>query len=150
MPDDFEVRGAERFLQLSKALKQAGELGLRRELNKALQLAARPLIQQTREAARGRLPRHGGLAESVARAPQRVQVRTGLKTAGIRIVASGPVKGADSGSVRHPVFGKRSVFVEQTVPGGWFHETLHDSAPTVRPALEAAVVEIERRIGEAI
>lgn len=142
----IEVRGAEGFLKLSRSLKLAGELDLRRELNKALRRAAKPLIVDTRAAARSRLPKRGGLAEVVARAPQRVQIRTGATTAGVRIVASGPVKGADSGRVRHPVFGHRDRFVEQSVPGGWFHETLTDNAPTIRAELEIAMETIAQTV----
>lgn len=143
---DFEVRGADEFHKLSKALKAAGRTDLRKELNKALRDAAKPLIAKTRAVARAQLPHHGGLAESVAKAPQRVQVRTGDQTAGVRIVASGPVKGANSGVVRHPTWGNREKFVEQKVPGGWFDETLADSAPEARPHLEAALEQIAEQI----
>lgn len=147
---DFQVTGANDFYRLSKALKAAGRTGLRKEMNKALREATKPLIVKTREAARKDLPHRGGLANSVAKAPQRVQVRTGARTAGVRIVASGPVKGANAGKIRHPVFGDRSRFVEQTVPGGWFDETLSASAADVEPALIEAMNQIiDKVVGEA-
>lgn len=142
---DVEVRG-EDFYRLSRALKNAGRADLRRELNKALRNATKPLIAKTRAAALRDLPQRGGLAASVAKAPQRVQVRTGAQTAGVRIVASGSVKGANSGVVRHPVYGRRDVFVEQQVPGGWFDQTLSESAPEVRPHIQSAMEAVAEQV----
>lgn len=148
MTDSFQVKGAEKFLRLSKSLKIAGDLEMRRELNRALREVTKPLIAETRAAAEERLPKRGGLNRSVAKAKQRVQIRTGAKTAGVRIVASGAVRGADAGTVRHPVFGNRKKFVSQTVPGGWFDKTLEGSAPEVRAEIEAAMSRVERQIRE--
>ncbi len=136
---EFRVEGAEQFLQLSKALKAAGQTELRKELNKGLRLAAKPLIAQTRAAATAELPKRGGLGRSVAKAPQRVVVATGARTVGVRIVAKGPVRGANAGTVRHPVFGHRDRFVSQQVPGGWFDRTLEGAADSVTPAILAAM-----------
>jgi hypothetical protein len=144
---DFEVRGAEEFLKLSRALKQAGRTELRKELNKGLRDAAKPLVAKTRAAALGSLPQRGGLAARVAGEPQRVQVRTG-RDAGVRIVVAkrnGGAAGANRGVVRHPVFG-RDVFVEQQVPSGWFDDTLNASAPEVRPELKAALERVAQRV----
>ncbi len=136
---DFRVQGADEFYRLSRALRNAGRTGLRKELTKGLRLAAKPLIAQTRAAAAAELPKRGGLGRSVAKAPQRVTVATGARTVGVRIVAKGPVRGANAGTVRHPVFGHRDRFVFQQVRGGWFDRTLTDAAPTVTPAILAAM-----------
>ena len=144
----FEIKGAEKFLRLSKSLKAAGDLEMRKELNRSLREVTKPLIAETRLAARERLPKRGGLNVSVAKARQRVQIRTGAKTAGVRIVASGAVRGANAGVVRHPVFGNRARFVSQTVPGGWFDQTLESSAPQVRVEIQAAIGRVERQIRE--
>lgn len=147
---DASVGGAEDFLKLSKALKAAGETELRKELNAALRNAAKPLIPMTRQAARSRLPQRGGLAESVARAPQRVQVRTGDRTAGVRLVVGGrrsAARAANRGVIRHPVFGRPNSWVEQDVEPGWFDETLEKEAPRVaRPAIEQALESIADKV----
>jgi hypothetical protein len=145
--DDFEVHGADQFLRLSKALKEAGQTGLRKELNKGLREATKPLIAQTRVAA-SRLPQRGGLAARVAKTPQRVQVRTG-RDPGVRIVvpkSSSGARAADAGQVRHPVFGNRKVWVTQKVTGGWFSDTLRDGASVVRPKLRDALEAIADRV----
>lgn len=144
MSDDFTVTGADDFYRLSKALKAAGRGDLRKELNKALRNATKPLIRKTRQAALDKLPQRGGLARSIAKAPQRVQVRTGQQTAGVRIVGKGA--SLDRGRFRHPVFGNREVFVEQTVEPGWFSETLAAGAPEVRPEIEQALESIAQQI----
>lgn len=150
---DIDVKGGEDFYRLSKALKAAGETELRKELNKELRNAAKPLIPVTRAVARRTLPRAGGLADKVARAPQRVQVRTGEKTAGVRIVVGArrgsAARMANMGHVRHPVFGDRKTWVTQELPQaeGWFDETLEQEAPKVaRPAIEAALELIADRV----
>lgn len=149
---DFEVRGADEFLKLSKALKQAGKTELRKQLNKGMKDAAKPLIPLTRQAARDRLPRRGGLAAQVARTPQRVQVRTGAATAGVRLVVGktgSGARGADQGVIRHPTFGHRDRWVSQKVDAGWFTETIlhnkHRVLPEVKKAMERVVAEVVRR-----
>ena len=146
---DIEVRGAEDFFKLSKALKAAGRTELRRELNKRMRRAARPLIPLAREEARRVLPQSGGLAEQVAHAPMRVQVRTGLQTYGVSIVVGKDRSGAraaNRGLIRHPVFGNREKWVDQVVPADWFDGSMRRNAPHVRPAVLQAVESVMRDI----
>lgn len=148
MTVDFEVQGADQFLRLSKALKHAGRGELRKELNRSLRESAKPLIKDTKAAARSRLPKRGGLAALVARAPQRVQVRTG-RDPGVRIVVGkngSGARGAEQGRVRHPVFGNKNVWVTQSVPKGWFSEPIKAGAPKVRRDLEDVLEQIADRI----
>lgn len=148
MPD-YEVRGAEDFLRLSKALKHAGRTELRKELTSSLKRTARPLIGKTRAEALRRLPKRGGLARQVAKEPQRIQVRTGARTAGVRVVVgkrAGGAQAANRGFIRHPVFGNRDVWVTQSVPPGWFDDTLRDSAPEVRRGLERAIETVAEQV----
>lgn len=147
---DFEVRGADDFHRLSKALKHAGRGELRKELNAGFRAAAKPLIAKSRQEALRRLPSRGGLARRVARAPQRVQVRTGDATAGVRIVipkSNSGARAANRGVVRHPVFGDEP-YVDQAVPPGWFDDPMQSGAPTVRPELEKAMHRVADKIVE--
>lgn len=138
MADDFELQGVEQFYALSKALKHAGHKQLRKDLNKGLREAAKPLVKKTRSAARSQLPSGGGLAQQVAKEPQRVQVRTGSRTAGVRLVVQrkrGAAWATNKGRLRHPVFGNRDVWVTQAVPPGWFDDTIKkDQRAIVRDA----------------
>lgn len=144
MPADLSVQGAEDFLALSKRLKATGQLELRKELNKGLRRAARPLIPKARSAARTTLPQRGGLATLIGGRPMRVSVRTG-STPGVSIVAAKTDPRIDAGRVYHPVFGRRPGVVQRIRPG-FFSETLQREAPAVRDDLLAVLDDITRRV----
>lgn len=149
MADDFEIRGADEFLRLSKALKNAGRKELRKELHTGIRRSARPLIPKARAEALRRLPKRGGLAKQIAKEPARVQVRTGAETAGVRIVIgkkNGGAQAANRGHIRHPVFGNRDVWVVQSVPPGWFDEPMKDSAPAIRRDIERAMNDVAEKV----
>lgn len=149
MADNLSVRGAEDFLALSRALKRAGETQFRKELSKAVQDAAKPLIPLVRAAAEANLPKHGGLNRRIARKSYRAQARTGAKTAGVRIVGSKVDPRINSeGRVAHPVFGRPGSTVVQNVPTakGYFDETLSNSADSTREAVTQALSDFADRI----
>ncbi len=136
---DFTVDASD-FFALNRRLKAASR-DLRKDVQKELRDAAKPLIAETRREARAKLPSRGGFAEQVAREPQRVQVRTGYNTAGVRVVVGkkrGGARGADQGTIRHPVFGTGR-YVSQSVPPGWFTGTMQDKAPDVRKDVEKVI-----------
>jgi hypothetical protein len=128
------AHGADALLAVSKRLKAAGETELRKELHKAMRGAARPLIPKVRESARRALPTHGGLNERIARKPYRAQVRTGARTAGVRITGTKVDPRINQGRVAHPVFGRPNSTVVQRVPGavGYFDKPLAQSGAQVR------------------
>lgn len=149
---DFAVTGADEFFAVSKALKAAGRSDLRKELNKAMKDGAKPLMPKAKAAATRQVPSRGGLAAQVAREPMRTQVRTGAKTAGVRVVVGrrrGAARSTNAGVIRHPVFGRG--FVTQQVPqaAGWFDDTMQREAPGVRPDLERAVQRMVEKVAGA-
>lgn len=138
---DFSVKGAEDFLKLSKALKAAGRTEMRKELNKRIKKAAKPLIPKARAQARATLPQAGGLADAVARAPMRIQVQTGARTAGVRVVVGkdrSGARGANQGVIRHKTFGHEP-WREQKVPRDWFDGPMRESTSEIRPEVEKAI-----------
>ncbi len=155
-PNQLSARGADDFYRLSKALKAAGETGLRKDLHKAVRDAAKPLIPKVREAARRELPTRGGLNERLARKPYRAQARTGIKTAGVRITGSKvDPRINDAGRIGHPVFGRKGKaknggknFVVQNFPEakGYFDETLTREGPAVREAVVRTLADFTDRI----
>lgn len=142
------IRGADELLALSKRLKAAGLTDLRKELHKEMRTVAKPLIPKVREAARNKLPKAGGLNERIARKPLRAQVRTGAKTAGVRIAGTKVDPRINEGRVAHPVFGRPKSTVVQQVPSadGYFDDTLRESAPEIRDQLLAALDDFAQRI----
>lgn len=151
---DFEVRGAQEFYKLSKALKAAGRTGIRKELNKRMKQAGKPLIPEVRAAALEELPKRGGLAKRMAKRPIRVVTRTGsAHTAGVSLVMPNTQPGYNEGEIRHPVFEKHKLgkgqvgpqakptkWVPQDIgPGRWFDDTIVENRDKVAPLLEKAV-----------
>src|SRR6266702_320867 len=115
------TRGADKLTRLGRALKDAGDKDLQRELRRAMQRGGKPL----KDAAR--------------------------KGASVRIVGrSGyDLQGMDEGEIRHPVFGDPHVrvlagrrkwkWVSQEVKPGWFSDAEEAAAPKVRDELVKAV-----------
>jgi hypothetical protein len=141
--------GSTELAALAVRLKATGDKGLRVELLHGLKSGASPLVDKVAEAARSQLPHGGGLNEQVAGQKVKVQVRTGARTAGVRLTTSAPdTKQTDSGIVRHPVYGNRKKWVTQKIPkaAGWWSKTLERGAPWVQPKLRESM----DRIAEAI
>jgi hypothetical protein len=141
------IKGTDDFYKLSKALKVAGQTGLRKELHKAVRDAAKPLIPKIRQAARKKLPKGGELNERIAKKPYRAQARTGAKTAGVRITGTKVDPRINQGRVYHPVFGRKPGVVQQ-VPAakGYFDETLSSEGPAVRDAVLQTLSDFTDRI----
>lgn len=135
------AQGAEDFFKLSKRLKMAGELGMRKELHRGMRGAAKPLIPKVKAAALRTLPRRNGLNERIAGKKYAAQVLTGITTAGVRITgAKVDPRINNEGRVFHPVFGRRPGEI-QMVPAakGYFSDTIADSAPDIRDDLKNVV-----------
>lgn len=145
MVADVRLSGVEGFAQLSRALKDAGRGETRKELNRRLKDAVKPVIPKTRAEAMRRLPQSGGLAKRVAKAPQRVQVKTGATTAGVKLVVGNSrsgARGANRGAVRHPLFGDRDHWYTTKVPSGWFDDPANAAKPSLIAAAEDALQSI--------
>jgi hypothetical protein len=149
MPVEIKITGAEQLRALGRDLRAAGEEGklLRRELLATMRLAGKPLAEATRQSALDMLPHTGGLNEFIA--DSKIVARNSLtgSRVGTRIVGkkTGGSKGAhdleamDVGTFRHPVYGHRSAWVQQSVRPGWFTKPLEDAAPALQAALLGAM-----------
>lgn len=158
MSDDFRVTGADDFLRLSKALKNAGRTELRKKLNQGLKQGVKPLTRQAQANLATAVPAR--LQSRAGKTMQVVQVRTG-NNAGVRVVVPYKKRGAGLGAsnarmlnrrgqIRRPVFAdstktrKEWTWVNQPVPSalGWFDKTYSGGATEVRPALERAMQDV--------
>jgi hypothetical protein len=135
------THGAEKLDRLGRAIKDAGDKDMRRELPRAAQRCGKPMKAAAREGALKRLPKRGGLAERVATSKLSVRTRTVGKGAGVRIVGQSgyDLQGMDDGQVRHPVFGNRKRWVSETVKPGWFSDAEEAAAPQFRDEFERAM-----------
>jgi hypothetical protein len=141
--------GSERLNALAVRLKVAGEKGLRTELLRGLKQGSDPLVKAVAAAAEDRLPHGGGLNVQVAGQKVKVQVRTGARTAGVRLTTNAPdTAQTDAGFVRHPVYGNRKKWITQQIPNaaGWWSQTLADGGPDVTTQLLAVMKSVSVQI----
>lgn len=133
-------------------LRAAGDDALVKELMKALKAAVKPIVPESRRNALAFLPSRGGLARLVARHPQRVTARAGKTSATVGVVVPGKKKGtgatgANEGTVRHPVFGNRKVFINQPVRPGWFDDAAAKQSAQAEDEVVKAMDAVARRAG---
>lgn len=149
-PIELDVETRE-FVELSQHLaKFAPEL--RKQMRKRLTTAARPAVKAVRAEVRS-APTAGGQSRGL-RAGIAKGIRTDLSDRGNRFVGlriratSSGLSASQKGmqrkynlpSFRHPVFGDRSVWVEQA-GHPYFYEPIRKHHPAMRAAFEAAVAE---------
>lgn len=143
---DFDVTGADSFLRLSKALKAAGQTGLRRELNKAVKAASKPAIKAVKDAAAAGLPQRGGAAAFIAGKRFRVATKTG-KDPGVSVVMAKQDARLDTaGRLAHPVFGNRQRFAVTRVRPGILSDGFQSSVNEVRPEIEKALEAVAEQV----
>lgn len=150
-PIELEIRNAEDFARLAKRLREAGDAGkgLRKELSKGLNQATKPAKAAIKPSVRARLPRRGGLAETIA---STISVRQSNISAGrnlrMPIVVRGThnIDALDKGHVHHPVFGDRSVWREESVPPRAFTDPVAQRAPQMRQEMSEAIRSVAKKI----
>lgn len=145
--------GETKLRNLATALKDAGAKDLQKELAAGLRRAVKPMRKEFQRGALGILPYRGGLAEQVvADTRYRTKVSVG-KNPSVRISASLPghdLPAMDRGRLRHPVFGNRRNWVNQSVRPGWFTDsgTLagQDARVEILKAIDQVAAKLEARI----
>jgi hypothetical protein len=149
-----EVTGADQFLRLSKALKEAGRTEMRKALHKGLRDGANRVKPEAAEALAAALP--SGLADKGRRVKQAVQVKTG-RDPGVSIVVrygkAGTGLGATNakqvntaGTFRHPVY-KTGAWVQQGAKSsGWFDKTYQNKAPALRRELARVIDDVADQV----
>lgn len=147
---DFEVRGANQLEEVARRLKAAGAGDLRKELLAGIRAANKPVIAEIRASARENLPKSGGLAALIASSSYGTRTRTSGNSVGVQIRGtSRSVKGLralNAGRLRHPVFGNRSTWVEQSVTPGFFSKPIEKSKEELRHGIETVLADIAKRI----
>lgn len=136
---DFEVRGADDFLKLSKGLKEAGRTGMRRELNKRIRKAGKPAIAAVKDAARAGFPQRGGAGAFFAAKSATIVAATG-KDPGIKVRFAKADERLDTqGRLSHPVFGRPGSRAVTQIKPGVLSEGFQSVAPEVRREVEKAI-----------
>lgn len=146
-------QAARELAQLGRQLKEAPK-ELRKELLAEIRKEGKPAVEDVKRQTDDHLPRRGGLAERVARQSYGVRTRLAGRSAGVRIQGTGrtvrALRSIDAGSLRHPVFGNRDVWVSQSVRPGFFTEPLENDAPRFRRAIEKAIARTSNEVTRGI
>jgi len=137
---------------LAARLKAAGAVGVRAEMVSGLRAVAKPMVPLLQESARNSLPKSGGLNTFVADKKIKVSVRTTGRTAGVKIQSQNKGNYTNQGTWRHPVFGNRKKWVQESydVGAGWWDKTIEahgDEAKAAAVAVLRAVAEQVRILG---
>lgn len=144
---EMRVTGANELQALARRLRQVGDKDLRKELYSGLRRSAKPLIAEARDNAEKTLPKHGGLNERVARSKFKVSTRGAGRNPGVRITATGLDRRIDTtGTVLHPVYGNRKVWVTEKVKPGWFTDPMEAGAPVVRRQQLLTIRTVARKV----
>jgi hypothetical protein len=144
---DVTVRGEEKLAKIAGAVQRFAP-DLRKELLREIRTGVKPILEEIRDEAEETLPRRGGLADLVAGAKYGVRTRTFGKEAGVRVEGRLPghdINSVDRGSLRHPVFGRKS-WVQQPVRPGFFSRP----PEAAKPALQAVVLKAMDTVADNI
>jgi hypothetical protein len=151
---DVPIHGAEDVDQLVRALRtHADSKALRRELNKGLNSVSKPLREHMIDRIPDALPTGGGLA---ARMQSMVRSNASAKSGryagiSIRFRSTGyDIRTLTGNRVRHPVFGNRSVWVDQSagVNADAFEGEFEKNKPEIFRAVTAVVEQVARKVTE--
>lgn len=134
-------------------LREIGEGGLARELQRAVVDAVAPLPGRIRAGLPAYLPdRYAGVLEGDLSVTRRTFLGGAGDEARVSIYASPRAKKrklsqSNAGILWHPVFGDRKEWRVNAAPGhgmvpGWFSRPVEESAPEVRAAAEKAMDDI--------
>lgn len=151
--------GGEKLAALTRACRQAGEIGLVRELQAGTRKPLLALVPRIIASAREHLPKRGGFAEQFVRELRlTVRQRNTGRYPGIRLIAAyrGRIKRIDQGRLRHPVFADadqaRTEWTwpetgkTQRVTPGWFSDPVNAAHPEILRAAEDALRAVARQI----
>lgn len=145
---DLKIKGGDQLDDLARALREAGDKALKRELFKGMNRATKPLKAAAQKEAAARLPKSGGLAARVAKARISTKTSTGKNVSVSLTCKDGAAATTDRGFVMHPVYGNKSAWVRQSVDPGWFTDTMRENAELVRKelieAMDAVADQIKR------
>jgi hypothetical protein len=148
-----EVRGQYQLRELAARLRDAGEegQGLRRELFKAINEAAKPLAAEVQDVAHLDTYLPNRYAATLA-ADMTVGTQKSFgKNPSVAIRARGrahkrKLKRIDEGSLNHPLWGNRSHWYRQAVKPGFFSKAAAEQAPAIRGKVLGAMAETGRKI----
>jgi hypothetical protein len=169
MVQDIRIIGTGQLLELSRKLRAAGHENIRSSFARRIRRAAEPLQADLQETIRtlpiqsqprkagsrgGPSPTDRPLRRSIAQAV-RISVRvTGNPGARVWLdksrlppdITMGVVNRLNEGRLRHPVFGNKRRWVQQTTTPLWWDKTVRAHQPRITREVERVVDDVRRRL----
>lgn len=148
----LELRGTDDVDALVRRIRtHADAKALRKELYAGLNRVTKPVREDMKASIGPSLPSRGGLAALVMAKASLTTSAVAGRNAGVRIRArhkSYDLKRLNEGRLRHPVFGNRGVWVEQTagVNPGFLDESFEKSKPEVARGVQRVLDDIARKV----
>lgn len=168
MVRDIRVVGTGQLIELQRRLRRAGHENIRQSMQRRIRRAAEPLRDELQDTIRGLnissqgrgAGKRGGpspttrpLRATIAQAI-RISVRTG-GSPGARVwVDKGRLPPdlrnmpdvINTGRIRHPVFGNRRRWAQQTTTPLWWDKTVRAHQPRITREVERVVDDVRRRL----
>jgi hypothetical protein len=138
---DVRVQGASELSQLAGRLNGTDKK-LKTELTGSLRRIAKQLVPKIVDAAEEKFPAAGGMNDFIHHAKIGVRIQTSGKSAGLFIRAERQghdIFSLNQGSLRHPLFGNRDAWFEQSIPPGFFTETIEQHREEITDELLTAM-----------
>lgn len=149
---DFEVRGADDVDDLVRRIRtHADAKALRKELYAGLNRVTKGVRDDMKANIGPSLPSRGGLAALVMAKVSLTTSAAAGRNAGVRIRARHrdyDLKRLNEGRLRHPVFGNRGAWVQQTagVNPGFLDEAFDKNKPEIARGVQRVLDEIARKV----
>lgn len=147
----IRVEGGEDFSRVARELKDAGRQDLRKEMFRALQSSTKPARQQVLDDIPDFMP--GDYAATLAGDLRLSATAKGGKDPSIRMRAKGKRKNRfvamyERGNLRHPLYGNRGRWFNQSIEPGWFSAPLRAQAPQINEQLTEAMQRVAQQIAD--
>ena len=152
MADGFSIKAVRGDMaRVEKALHNAATKEMRTNLRKIMAEETKPTRTKIKKSALDTLPARGGAAKRFAKLPtQNTDFRE--KSAGVKIVLKrkgSDLQSLDKGRLRHPLFGNRKHWYEQSVAAGFFTKPIEEDADDLKRRISGRidkyVNELERK-----
>ena len=140
----LDIKGGDDFARVAKQLREAGDKGLARELNKAVREAMKPARQEM-ERSLDHVAHRGGFGPKMRR---EVKFRIVKRANGLRLTTSHryQLKLIDQGKIRHPLFGDRGNWFTTTIAPGVLSKPFEDNADQARQKIIEATDRVAKQI----
>lgn len=151
MPD-LTLRGTDDVDALVRRIRtHADAKALRKELYAGLNRVTKPVREDMKASIGPSLPSRGGLAALVMAKASLTTSATSGRNAGVRIRARHKdydLKRLNAGRLRHPVFGNRSAWVQQTagINPGFLDDSFEKQKPEIARGVLRVLDEIARKV----